>query len=160
MRAMRASLLMGFAVMLLSVAPSADQPWSMNGTVVVRTHHNYVVVGVAPEGGGKLEWLFVFWPTEPLMASVKRYQKSVVTYDGTTLWVSQPDAKAVQIYYVTGTSKPTVATALASTFYAGKGLSHYYGEVPSRFGVSGSARRDRNVCYLDLAVCKDKIFEF
>jgi hypothetical protein len=157
MRAIRASLLMGFAVMLLSALPSADQPWSRTGTVVVRTHHNYVAIGVAPQGGGKLERLFVFWPAEPQMAGVKRIEKAHVEFEMGVLRVIQ-GAKNASVYYVKDVGKPT-SNALEFTSYPGKGLSSYYGETASRFGVSGSGKRDQAVCYLDLAVCKDKIFD-
>jgi hypothetical protein len=151
MRSIRGPALVVALAVAVSIYASADTPVAKTGTVVVRTEANYVAVGVAPKGGGKVENLFIFWPKEAMTPSVKRYERAHVEFEPGQLRIVIPDGKPLLLR--------VAGTAADGSAVMGIGLSHYTGTPATKYAISGVAPRVATACYLDIGRCAGDPFK-
>jgi hypothetical protein len=148
----------------------SNAPLASNGTVVIRAEAKYVLIGVAPTGGGKLEDLFVFVPTKSLKPAVARYVHAEVRYDPSgTLRVSAPNEQISMTFTVEGPTRGLIPEpeGFTSSTYSGVGLTHVIGDGAARFGISGGGRRtsgpsiasSTSQCNIDVGTCEVGYFE-
>lgn len=113
-------------------------PMRTTGSVAIRFEKTFVVIGVAPAGGGKVNHLFVWWPVgREFTPAAERYETAEVAYEPNTLTVMVPGNRLAMTFAVASvTGQQHVPEGFQSVVYGGGPLNHTFGEPAGRYTVS------------------------